>query len=116
MWSYAHSTMVLLALFVKLTGRFSALYCTDQIPDALQVVMSGLLRGCHDTTTITWVSLGSYWLVGFPLSCILIRTDWIVPAMGPAGAWVSFIVALSIAAVFFTIRFLSTRRRVFRRN
>ena len=89
-------------------------YCAVyQIPDALQVIMSGLLRGCHDTTVITWVSLTSYWLIGFPLACILIRTDWIVPAMGPAGAWVSFIVALTIAAVFFTVRFVYTRRRVF---
>ncbi len=97
------------------TATVLLFYCAVyQIPDALQVIMSGLLRGCHDTAIITWVSLGSYWLVGFPLSCILIRTDWIVPAMGPAGAWVSFIVALSIAAVFFTMRFLRTRKRVFR--
>lgn len=96
------------------TATVLLFYCAVyQIPDALQVIMSGLLRGCHDTTIITWVSLGSYWLVGFPLSCILIRTDWIVPAMGPAGAWISFIVALSIAAVFFTMRFLRTRRRIF---
>ncbi len=96
------------------TASVLLFYCAVyQIPDALQVIMSGLLRGCHDTTVITWVSLGSYWLVGFPLSCILIRTDLIVPAMGPAGAWISFIVALTIAAVFFTIRFIRTRRRVF---
>lgn len=89
-------------------------YCAVyQLSDALQVIMSGLLRGCHDTKTITWVSLGSYWLVGFPLSCVLIRTDWIVPAMGPAGAWVSFIIALTVAAVFFTVRFVHTRRRLF---
>lgn len=98
------------------TATVLLFYCAVyQIPDALQVIMSGLLRGCHDTAVITWVSLGSYWLVGFPLSCILIRTDWIVPAMGPAGAWVSFIVALTVAAVFFTIRFLRTRKRVFRK-
>lgn len=96
------------------TATVLLFYCAVyQIPDALQVIMSGLLRGCHDTTIITWVSLASYWLAGFPLSCMLIRTDWIVPAMGPVGAWISFIVALSIAAVFFTVRFLRTRRRVF---
>lgn len=96
------------------TAAVLLFYCAVyQIPDALQVIMSGLLRGCHDTAVITWVSLASYWLVGFPLACILIRTDWIVPAMGPAGAWISFIVALSIAAVFFTVRFVRTRKRVF---
>ena len=96
------------------TASVLLFYCAVyQISDALQVIMSGLLRGCHDTTIITWVSLGSYWIVGFPLSCILIRTDWLVPAMGPAGAWISFIVALTIAAVFFTLRFIRTRRCVF---
>lgn len=96
------------------TASVLLFYCAVyQIPDALQVIMSGLLRGCHDTTVITWVSLGSYWLVGFPLACILIRTDLIVSAMGPAGAWISFIVALTTAAVFFTVRFIRTRRRVF---
>lgn len=89
---------------------FCAVY---QIADATQALMCGLLRGCHDTTIITWSNLTCYWLIGFPLSCILIRTDWIVPAMGPAGAWVSFIVALTLAAIILSCRFLHTRKKVF---
>lgn len=89
---------------------FCAVY---QIPDATQVLMSGLLRGCHDTAIITWSNISSYWIVGLPLSYLLIRTDVIVPAMGAAGAWVSFIVALTISAVILTLRFIRTRRRVF---
>lgn len=90
------------------------IYCAIyQLSDATQCLTSGLLRGCHDTSVITWVNLGSYWLIGFPLACILIRTDWIVPAMGPAGAWVSFIVSLTLTAYFLMRRFRSTRRRVF---
>ncbi len=89
-------------------------YCAIyQIADATQVLMSGLLRGCHDTAIITWSNITSYWVVGLPLSYILIRTDLIVPAMGAAGAWMSFIVALTITAVILTFRFLRTRRRVF---
>ncbi len=89
-------------------------YCAVyQIADATQALMGGLLRGCHDTAIITWSNLSCYWLVGLPLSYILIRTDWIVPAMGPAGAWVSFIVSLSLAALILTLRFLRTRRKVF---
>ncbi len=96
------------------TASVLLVYCAIyQIADATQALMNGLLRGCHDTTIITWSNLTSYWLVGFPLACILIRTDWIVPAMGPAGAWVSFIVALSLAAVILSARFLYTRKRVF---
>ena len=96
------------------TASVLLVYCAIyQIADATQAIMSGLLRGCHDTAIITWSNITTYWLVGFPLACILIRTDWIVPAMGPAGAWVSFIVALSLAAVILTGRFLYTRKRVF---
>ncbi len=84
-----------------------------QIPDAIQALMAGLLRGCHDTTIITWVNLSSYWLIGFPLSYMLVRTDWIVPAMGPAGAWVSFIIALSFTSILLSRRFLQTRKKIF---
>lgn len=89
---------------------FCAFY---QLPDATQALFSGLLRGCHDTRIITWINMGCYWLVGFPLAYILVRTDWLVPAMGPSGAWVSFIVALSLAAVFFVCRFSRTRIKSF---
>lgn len=89
-------------------------YCAAyQIPDAQQALVGGLLRGCHDTKIITWVNLINYWLVGFPLACILIRTDWIVPAMGPAGAWVCFIITLTLTAVALSWRFSRTRARVF---
>ncbi len=84
-----------------------------QLPDAAQALLCGLLRGCHDTDLITWVNLGSYWLVGFPLCYLLVRTNVIVPAMGPAGAWVSFIVALTCAAICFALRFRHTVRNLF---
>lgn len=90
---------------------FCAIY---QFSDGAQALLSGILRGCQDTAAITWICLGSYWLVGFPLSCLLIHTDYIVPAMGPAGAWVSFIVALTVAAALLALRFRATSRRLFR--
>lgn len=97
------------------TASTLLIYCAVyQISDATQCLTAALLRGCHDTSVITWINLCCYWLVGFPLACILIRTDWIVPAMGPAGAWVSFIVALTLAACFLVRRFRNTRKRVFR--
>lgn len=84
-----------------------------QLSDSTQALMAGLLRGCHDTQVITWVNLLCYWLVGFPLSCVLIRTDFLTPAMGPAGAWVSFIISLTLAAILFSLRFRRTRRKLF---
>ena len=84
-----------------------------QLSDATQAFMSGLLRACHDTKALTWVNIVSYWLVGFPIAVILIRTDWLCPQLGPAGAWVSFIVGLTLAAVLLLIRFTGTFRRTF---
>ena len=98
---------------IDLASGLLLLCAVYQLSDALQALMSGLLRGCHDTQAITWVNMFSYWVVGFPLACILIRTDWIVPAMGPAGAWVSFVVALTITALLLCWRFARARKRVF---
>lgn len=84
-----------------------------QFSDATQSLMSGLLRGCHDTSIITWANIGCYWLFGFPLSVILIRTDWLLPAMGPQGAWWSFILSLSLIALVFRRRFLATSAKLF---
>ena len=58
----------------------------------------------------------SYWVIGFPLACILIRTDWLVPALGAMGAWVSFVVALTITAGLLSWRFVYARRLVFEKN
>lgn len=102
------------AAIIDLASGLLFLCAVYQLSDAVQALMCGLLRGCHDTQAITWVNMFSYWVIGFPLSCILIRTDWLVPAMGPAGAWVSFVVALTITAVLLSWRFSLARRRIFR--
>ncbi len=105
---YTHEEVI-----INMAAGLLMLCAVYQLPDALQALMSGLLRGCHDTQAITWVNMFSYWVVGFPLAVLLIRTDWLLPALGPAGAWVSFVVSLSITAALLTWRFLLARRRVF---
>ncbi len=87
-----------------------------QLPDSLQALFAGLLRGCHDTKILSSVNICAYWLIGFPLSYTLIRTDWIVPAMGAAGAWVSFIVALTLTSILLGIRFSHTKRTLFNKG
>lgn len=101
---------------IELASGLLLLCAVYQLSDAVQALMSGLLRGCHDTQAITWVNMFSYWVIGFPLACLLIRTDVLVPAMGPAGAWVSFVVALTITAVLLSWRFVHARRRIFEKN
>lgn len=101
------------SLVVSTAAGLVVLCALYQVSDATQALMSGLLRGCHDTAVITWVNIGSYWLLGFPLSVILVRTDWIMPAMGPAGAWWSFIISLTITALLLYGRFRFIRRKLF---
>ncbi len=86
-----------------------------QIPDSMQALCGGFLRGCHDTQVIFRVNMLCYWGVGLPLCYVLARTDWLVPAMGAAGAWTSFIVALSLTALLLVRRFMKTRRALFAR-
>lgn len=65
-----------------------------QLVDALQTISIGILRAYNDTRIISLVCFTSYWIIGLPLGFTLARTDWLVPAMGPAGFWISYIVAL----------------------
>lgn len=97
------------------TSTLMVLCAIYQFSDATQALMSGLLRGCHDTSVITWANICCYWFFGFPLSVILIRTDRIFPAMGPQGAWWSFIFSLSLIAFVFHRRFIHTSDKIFPR-
>lgn len=89
------------------------LAATYQLPDCLQVLSIGVLRGFRDTRSISVITFVSYWIVGFPICYMLARTDWIVPAMGARGMWIGFIVGLSTAAVLLLLRVRRTTRREF---
>ncbi len=75
-----------------------------QIVDSIQVIGAGVLRGYNDTRIISIASFISFWIVGFPVGYILCHTDMIVPALGAAGFWWGFIIALSINAALFMLR------------
>ena len=83
------------------------------LPNCLQVLSVGVLRGFRDTASITFITFFSYWIVGFPACYILARTDWIVPAMGARGIWTGFIIGLAVAAVLLLWRVRRTTRREF---
>lgn len=77
---------------------FAAIY---QIPDSVQSVCNGILRGYKYTRPILGVTLICYWLIGMPLGIVLARTDWLVMPMAASGFWLVFCICLSIAAMFF---------------
>lgn len=72
--------------------RWAAVF---QLGDAVQVVLSGALRGAGDTRFVMFVGLGAAWGVFAPLSWWLLE----VRGMGVEGGWlavVAWVVALSI--------------------
>lgn len=84
---------------------FAAAY---QIVDGLQMAGIGVLRGYNDTRIISVICFVAYWIIGLPLGYALARTNWIVPALGAEGFWISYVVALgfSAAAYWLRVRFL----------
>lgn len=71
---------------------FAAIY---QIPDSIQVIGAGLLRGYEDSQGPLRVALVSYWVVALPGGFWLGR----VLGWGAAGFWTFLIVGLSVASL-----------------
>ena len=77
-----------------------------QISDATQVIGAGLLRGIKDVKVPTYLVAVAYWLIGLPSGCLFAFTF----RMGAAGMWLGFIVGLTVAGVFLSVRFLKMVR------
>ncbi len=72
-----------------------------QYADGLQCVGAGMLRGVTDVKAPMWITVFTYVVVALPLGYILM-----FPAdLGAVGMWISFVVALTIAAIAFHLRF-----------
>ncbi len=70
-----------------------------QISDSVQVIGSGVLRGYKDTRAIFFITFIAYWILGLPCGYLLALTDILVPAMGPRGFWIGFIIGFTFAAI-----------------
>ncbi|MEG2328223.1 MAG: MATE family efflux transporter, partial [Akkermansia sp.] len=81
-----------------------------QLPDCLQVVSVGILRGFRDTAAVSMITFFSYWIVGFPVCYVLARTDWVIEGLGAKGVWIGFIFGLTTAAILLIIRVIRTRK------
>ncbi|MCK3654574.1 MATE family efflux transporter [Pasteurellaceae bacterium Macca] len=76
---------------------FAAIY---QIPDAIQAVCNGILRGYKHTKSVMFTTILCYWFIGMPLGTILARTNWLTAEpMGAQGFWLMFCLSLTIAAL-----------------
>ncbi|QBH96386.1 MATE family efflux transporter [Limnobaculum zhutongyuii] len=89
---------------VMMATHLMLLAAVYQCSDSIQVIGSGILRGYKDTRSIFYITFTAYWIIGLPVGYCLGLTDLLVPAMGPAGFWVGFIVGLSASAVLMMLR------------
>ncbi len=80
---------------------FLAVY---QLMDGLQMSGISVLRGYNDTRIISLICFVSYWIIGLPLGYCLARTDLFVPAMGAAGFWIAYVLALGFGGICYWLR------------
>lgn len=95
---------------VALAAQLMLLAAVYQFSDSIQVIGSGILRGYKDTRSIFFITLVAYWVIGLPSGYLLALTDWLVPAMGPAGFWCGFILGLTSAAIMMIWRIRRLQR------
>ncbi|MCR5536633.1 MAG: MATE family efflux transporter [Succinivibrio sp.] len=78
----------------------AALY---ELPDCIQMLCIGVLRGFKDAKSIFIVTLISYWLIAMPVGYVL---SWglLGPGLEASGIWIGFITGLSTAALLYTVR------------
>lgn len=95
------------AAVVSLSAALLLSAAVFQIPDAIQAVGVGLLRGFKDVKVPTALVGIAYWLVGLPVGYFLAFNR----EMGAAGIWIGLIIGLSLVSVFLSLRFLNLSRK-----
>ena len=73
-----------------------------QIPDGVQVVVLGALRGIQDVKVPTLITFIAYWIFGLPISYL----SAFHLGMGPIGIWLGLVAGLVISSSLLTMRFL----------
>ncbi|MFI3280539.1 MAG: MATE family efflux transporter [Rikenellaceae bacterium] len=79
-----------------------------QIPDGLQCISIGILRGMQDVKIILPISVFAYWILNIPVGCLCA----FLFGMGPQGLYIGFIVGLSTAAVLLYHRIKCQQHRL----
>ncbi len=91
---------------VAVAALIFLVFAVSQVFDGIQSAMTGALRGLSDTGFPAVVSLLGYWVLGLPLGWLLAQRT----ALGPAGIWAGFVIALALASLVLMWRFLRQTR------
>lgn len=92
---------------IQIAGTLLLFAAVFQIPDSIQAISAGLLRGIKDVKTPTLLIALAYWVFGLPISCLLAFYFH----MGAKGFWIGFIIGLSFSALLLTFRFIKMTKR-----
>lgn len=71
------------------------------IPDAIQSISTGVLRGLNQTRSLFFVSLICYWLIGFTAGYHF--SNKVASFIGPIGYWIGISVGLLLASLLLVI-------------
>ncbi|WP_197505862.1 MATE family efflux transporter [Urechidicola croceus] len=83
-----------------------------QISDGIQVVVLGALRGMQDVLIPTVITFISYWMIGFPVSYFLGKSN----AYGSFGIWLGLLAGLTAAAILLFLRFNYMTNKLIKSN
>ena len=95
----------------ELASSLLVLAATYQISDATAALSMGALRGFKDTRIPMLLTCVAYWGIAMPLGYTLGLTDHLVPAMGPAGFWISLIFGLTASGLLLLMRLVRVNRK-----
>ncbi|MGY0036132.1 MATE family efflux transporter [Pedobacter sp. NJ-S-72] len=85
---------------LSLAGLLILYAAIFQIPDAIQTITAGLLRGIKDVNIPTGLIAIAYWVIGLPVGYFL----GFKLGLGPTGIWIGFLIGLSISSVLLLLR------------
>ena len=86
---------------VELAATLLLVGATFFITDALQTIAAGSLRGMNDTSVPLSLAAVSYWLIGFPLCCLL----GLFTPLGPVGIWIGLSIGTLVYGLLLLLRF-----------
>ncbi len=83
-----------------------------QVFDGIQVCITGILRGLHDTRGPFWITFFSYWVLTLPLGYSLGLTSFWGSMHGPSGLWMALVLGLFTAAILLGLRLRHQLRHI----
>lgn len=86
---------------ISIASKLLLVAAIFQISDGIQVVVLGALRGLQDVLIPTIITFISYWIIGFPVSYFLGKSE----VYGSFGIWLGLLAGLTSAAILLSLRF-----------